>query len=86
MNHNFTIEDIAMLAKVERDMDAGRQPFVVNHCHRLAVRQEIMDELGLEHGQTITDVIAIAICEANIRSIRAQIEMRAALAKEGNEP
>ncbi len=54
MNQKLTTEEIKMLAEVERQMDAGEVPFVVWAGNRMVVQQIVMDELGLESGQTVS--------------------------------
>lgn len=75
MTHKFTLEEIRMLAEAERMMDAGEVPFVMWHGHRVPVQPNCIAELGLEPGQTIIDVIALAIAEWNIASLKAQIAL-----------
>ena len=64
-----------MLAQQERDMDAGKVFFVVMDGARIAVQDDVAKELGLVHGQTISRTIFGAILEAQIASVKAQIEM-----------
>ena len=79
MTHKFTIEDIRMLAEMERKMDSGEQPYVLDSDrNRWAVIPEIMDELGLESGQSVNGAIITAILEAIIASIQAHIAVDAA--------
>ena len=59
---------IRVIAESERLMDQGKVPWVwaPNEYHtydRLPVTQQIMEELGLEHGQTINFFILDAITE-----------------------
>lgn len=70
----ITNEHIRILAAGERQMDAGEVPFVVNEGGRLMVTPQVMEELGLETGQTVSNQICIAICEANIAALNAQLE------------
>ena len=60
------LEVIRGLAKLERDMDSGAQPFVLFGGHRLSVHPDVMTKLGLEFGQTVSLPIVIAICKENI--------------------
>lgn len=79
MNDKLTLEDLRMLADQERKMDSGEQPHVIDKDrNRWAVSQEVMDELGLVSGQTVSDTIITAILEANVASIQARIAVDAA--------
>ena len=73
MTRELTTEEIKMLAKVERQMDAGEVQFVVWEGGRMAVQQVVMDELGLESGQTVSHEIAGAIFKANLAVCRAAV-------------
>ena len=66
MLRNFTVDEIKSLAEQERRMDRGEQPYVMHHGRRMAVIPEVMDELGLEVVQTISDAVNIAISQASI--------------------
>lgn len=72
----LTVEDIKALAGLERDMDAGRQPYVMMGGSRLSVMPEVMEELGLETSQTINHSIFIAILQAQIGVCQAKIAMK----------
>ncbi len=69
----LTIDEVRMLADLERRMDSGEQPYVVTDGGRKAVEQTIMDELGLVSGQTISSTMEIAVTRAQIASLRAQL-------------
>lgn len=73
---HLTTEQIRDLAKLERDMDAGRQPFVVWGGQRRSVTPAVMTELGLEAGQTVSDALAEAILRAHIAVCEAQIALK----------
>ena len=75
----LTIEDIRKLAEQERKMASGEQPHVLDKDRtRWAVSPEIMEELGLKSGQSVSGAIITAILEANIASIQARIAVDAA--------
>ena len=61
MERSITTEEIQMLAEVERQMDAGKVPFVVWVGGRMTVQKIVMEELGLESGRTVSHEIAGAI-------------------------
>ncbi len=87
MTHTFTIEDIRMLAEMERKMDSGEHPHVLDKDrNRWPVSPEIMEELGLVSGQTVNGTIITAILEANIASIQARIAVDAAAKTDGATP
>lgn len=73
MTRKLTTEEIKMLAKVERQMDAGEVSFVVWNGARMMVQEIVMDELGLESGQTVSHEIAGAILNANLAVCRANV-------------
>ena len=77
MTRKLTTEEIKLLAQAERLMDAGEVPFVVWDGGRMIVQPVVMDELGLESGQTVSHEIAGAILSANL----AAIQTSAAIAK-----
>ena len=78
MPHKLTNKQIRMLAEGERRMDAGEVPFVIIAGNRLAVLPVVMDELGLESGQTVSNTIVLAILEANLASIEADVALAGA--------
>lgn len=78
MTHKFNTTEIKMLAKAERQMDAGEVPFVVCGAHRMTVRPVVMEELGLETGQTVSDTLILAILEANLAALRADVALAGA--------
>jgi len=63
---DFSTEQIAMLAQVERDMDSGKTPFVVENGQRYAFLQEVLDEFKIQSGQTVTAVILLALMEKTL--------------------
>lgn len=75
----FSLADIRILAKSERDMSAGTQPFVLNHGLRFAFPGEVLKHLGIETGQDVSDTLLIEIMQANILDMRRKMEM------EGND-
>ena len=75
---DLTIEQIRLLAEQERSMDSGQTPFVrvPGSTQRMSVMPEVMEELGLVSGQTVSDMIVVAIMQAQIGVLKAQIAMR----------
>lgn len=67
----LTLEQIRALARLERKMDSGEQPYVVAEGGRMSVGAEEMEALGLKNGQTISNAIAIAICKETIKNLEA---------------
>ena len=75
MTHKLTTEQIRMLAQAERQMDAGEVPFVVAAGERLIVRPVVMEELGLETGQTVSNTLVLAILKANLAALRVDVAL-----------
>lgn len=78
MDHKLTNEQIRMLAHAERQMDAGELTFVVCDGQRMIVRPVIMEELGLETGQTVSSTLVLAILEANLAACQADVALAGA--------
>lgn len=72
-------KEIKMLAEQQRDMDTGKQKYVVIGGQRLAVAPEAMEEFGLVNGQTITDDIRIAILGFTADLLEAEIAVKNAM-------
>ncbi len=82
VTHTFTVEDIRLLAEMERTMDSGEQPHVFDkYRNRLPASPEIMDELGLVSGQTVSGATAEAILDANLASLQARFSVEAVIAR-----
>jgi len=73
---DFSVEETKALAKLERDMDSGAMPYVMFNWSRMAVTPDIMEELGLEQGQTINQAIMMSIMQAALAACQAKIAMR----------
>ena len=72
-------EMLRMVAECDRMMDEGTIPFVMangpsGRMERLAVTTEVMEELGLKQGQTVSTVIMNAIFEETLKQLKAKIE------------
>ena len=76
MDREFTDDEMKKLAGIEREMDAGKQSFVVWEGVRLIVRSEIMERFGLKSGQTISFTMAGQILKANLESIQDEISTK----------
>ena len=75
-------EDMARgIASVERDMDSGKQPFVIYNGGRWAVTAGAIDALGLTCGQTVSAAMIDEILKFNISSIKTAILMEKLKAK-----
>ncbi len=75
----LTIGEIRMLAEQERRMDSGEQPYVFDkNRNRWSVRSEVMEELGLESGQQVSDPIITAIVEANLAVCQTMVALEKA--------
>lgn len=78
MRTQYDREDMHLLAEIERDMDAGRQPYVVYGGSRMAVEPDQLQEFGLVSGQTINHTIARALMEWRVAKIQAAIALKEA--------
>ncbi len=63
----LTDEEIRHLAAINRDMDTGKQSFVVWEGGRLAVQPEVMELFKLVSGQTVPHTVAGAILEEHLK-------------------
>ena len=77
----LTVDEIRMLADIERRMDNGEQPYVLVDGSRMAVEPDIMKELGLVKGQTISKTIALAVREACLVSLKMQLDLERVISK-----
>jgi hypothetical protein len=80
-NMKFTTEQIKELAQLERDMDSGKQPFVVGiDGQRWAFCKEVMDEFGCVSGQSANHILIAALLECSLATLRALIAIEKAKA------
>lgn len=66
----LTTKEIGMIAALERQMDDGTQPYVVNDGNRWAFSSSLMDKVGLVSGQTVSNGLLVAIMEARIAELQ----------------
>jgi hypothetical protein len=74
MLEDFSLEDIRGLAEMERKMDSGEQPFVIYGNGRAAMSKDTMEKFNLKQGQTISDIIFIAIQKSRIEECQKKID------------
>ena len=76
----LTDEDLKMLADRDRKMDLGELPYVLyqDRTHYTA-NPEVLAELGLVSGQTVSDAVIAAILAANLASLQARFAVEAAI-------
>ena len=75
----FNKKMIRTLAESERMMDRGETPFVWmmsngGQYERMAVAPQIMEELGLEQGQTINTIIQDAIAQLSLQLLAERLD------------
>lgn len=76
---NLTVAELRMLAKLERDMDEGKQEYVISDSGggRLAVSKSTMEKLMLKSGQRISDVLYTAILESHLEELNTLLKIPA---------
>jgi hypothetical protein len=72
-------ETLRALAESERLMDEGKIPFVwmmsnSGKYERMAVAPTIMEELGLENGQSINTIIQDAIADMSLKILAEKLD------------
>lgn len=77
MGVEFDQDMIRKLAKLERQMDDGEIPFVVVGGNRASVPDDVMDDLELQSGQSVSDLIYIGILEEILRRLNQKIDEQA---------
>lgn len=71
---NFTNEQIRMLAEIDRDMDSGKQPFVLDSKgFRFPFPADVMEQCGVESGQTACESVIIALMQANLAMVQSRV-------------
>ncbi len=74
------------LELIERDMDSGKQPFVIDSLGggRLAVMHSAMDHFGLVSGQTVSGLMIIEICAFHLAEMSKEKDVQATPQKVGD--
>ena len=71
-------ETLKAIAESERLMDEGKIPWVwskrYGQYERLAVAPQIMEELGLQQGQSINSILLDAISELSIKLLSEKLD------------
>lgn len=70
----LTIEQIRGLVQLERDMESGKQPFVVHDGLKWAYPAEVLEECDCKPGQSVSGPLLIAIMMINLKFIQEKIE------------
>lgn len=69
----LTLDQIKILADLERKMDSGEQPFVQTSHGRMAFRQELLDECGIKSGQSVSTAMVHTLMQMSLASLQVQI-------------
>ena len=72
---NMSVDEIKILAKLERDMDTGKQPFVVCDGQRWAFDYEILVPCGVKSGQTVFASLLTQLIKMNTDRIKIQRQL-----------
>jgi len=72
------IEEIKMLASIERKFDSGEMKYVLLNGGKVAVTDEALKELGLVEKQAISLTILRSILQFNIADCSAQMAINKA--------
>lgn len=70
---------VRTMAQIDRDMDSGVQPYVVDRAgNRAAFPAEVLHECGCKSGQSVSDTVMLALLEVAIAHVQAQIALHKA--------
>lgn len=69
---NLTDEQIADLAKLERDMDTEAQPYVMLAGSRWPFPGDLLKDAGIQSGQTVSREIIISLQRKMLAKIRSE--------------
>lgn len=69
----FEDKQLSVIAECERDMDSGKQPFVVNRGGRWAFSTDELEPLGIVSGQTVNDLLLRELLERRVANLTAKI-------------
>ena len=72
--NKMTPEEMKILAKCERDMDAGKVGFVVVDGFRIMVEGKVMSEFGLKSGQSVSRAMSFEIMKKHLSNLNQEIE------------
>lgn len=73
----FTLEQIQMIAKLERDMISGLQPYVVNREQKWAFAGDILAQCGCVSGQEVSDLLLIEIMKIALTDLKRRADEQA---------
>lgn len=74
-----SVEELRMLADLDRRMDSDEQPFVFvvgGEDERLSVQPAVMEELGLVFGQTVGRTLFTAILRSHLALAEARLVLQ----------
>ena len=70
----LSLEEVRLLAELERKMDSGEIPYVVLQNERIAVIPSIMKHLELKSGQTISMTIYLEIMKCSLSEATRKLD------------
>ena len=71
---NLTMKEIQDLAQLERDMDSGKQAFVLDgQGNKWAFDNDVIKECNIQSGQQISDGLLSQVMQVNLAKIQAKI-------------
>lgn len=70
---DLTPEQVRMLVQIERDMEQGRQLYVVEAGNRWAFPVELLTAVGLKSGETVSVAVRYQLQLLNFRWLKEQL-------------
>ena len=71
---NLTMKEIQDLAQLERDMEAGKQAFVLDgKGNKWAFDNDVIKECNIQSGQMISDGLLTQVMQVNIANLQTKL-------------
>ena len=75
---NLTTEEMKGLAQQERNMENGKQPYVMNRNGKWAFPAELLDECGIVSGQSVSDAMIQTLMQRSLANLSVKIAIQKA--------
>lgn len=76
MSDNLTVPELKMLVEIEKKMEAGDQPYIINNGQKWAFPVDLLRAVGLNSGEQVSNSVRYQLQLLFLEYLKEQISIQ----------